>query len=167
MAYSLYDATVAMAISALTSLDGIISAAEAHGAETVLQARLVEDMRPLAFQVHYAAFEAQNVAAKLSRREYTESSEWPASYDEMHAVIREARTALEQVDKDAANEIGETKTPFTVRDETKELPVKAVVAQKCMPNVYFHVAMSYAILRKDGVPLQKRDWSRPFVAEYV
>jgi hypothetical protein len=36
-----------------------------------------------------------------------------------------------------------------------------------MPNIYFHVSMAYAIIRKAGVPLGKRDWSRAFVSDYI
>lgn len=57
MTYSLYDATVVMAKGALTSLKRILTEAEKHpNSDTFFTARLVDVMKPLTFQVHYAAF---------------------------------------------------------------------------------------------------------------
>ena len=53
------------------------------------------------------------------------------------------------------------------RDQPKTVPVKALTGLAQMPNVYFHVNMAYAILRKEGVPLGKKDWIRPFVSGYI
>lgn len=93
MTYSLYDATVVMAKGVLTSLKRILTEAEKHlDSATFFTARLVEDMKPLTFQVHYAAFLSDSLAAKLSGREYADlkkilipmrrcmlASTWPSS----------------------------------------------------------------------------------------
>ncbi|KAK9237136.1 hypothetical protein V1525DRAFT_419747 [Lipomyces kononenkoae] len=168
MAYSLYDATVVMAKGALTSLDRILSQAEKHpNSAGFFTARLTEDMKPLTFQVHYAAFTAEAVAATLSGREYIEPDEDLDSYEKMHARIDQALKELDKIDKETVNRVGET-TTYAIRHEGRvEVPVKALVCSKHMPNIYFHVAMAYAILRMEGVPLGKRDWSRAFVSEYA
>lgn len=168
MTYSLYDATVVMAKGALTSLKRILTEAEKHpNSDTFFTARLVEDMKPLTFQVHCAAFLGEPLAAKLSGGEYAEPEEDLDTYEKMHARIDLALKHLEETDKDTVNRLGETSTSFTVRDKAIEVPVNAVVGSWNMPNVYFHVSMAYAILRKEGVPLGKRDWSRAFVSDYV
>lgn len=165
MTYSLYDATVVMAKGALTSLKRILAEAEKHpNSDTFFTARLVENMKPLTFQVHYAAFLGESLAAKLSGGEYAEPEEDLDTYD---ARIDLALKHLDETDKDTVNRLGETSTSFTVRDKAIEVPVNAVVGSWNMPNVYFHVSMAYAILRKEGVPLGKRDWSRAFVSDYV
>lgn len=168
MSYSLYDATVVMAKGALKSLDRMLSEAEKHpNSATFLTARLIEDMNPLTFQVHYATFQAEAMAAKLSGQEYTEPEENLDSYEKMHARIQQAMNALNTTDKDTVNRLGETTTSFVRREEPIEVPIKALVGLLNMPNVYFHVSMAYAILRKEGVPLGKRDWSRGFVSDYI
>lgn len=168
MTYSLYDATVVMAKGALTSLKRILTEAEKHpDSATFFAARLIEDMRPLTFQVHYAAFLSDSLAAKLSGREYAEPEEDLDTYEKMHARIDLALKHLDETDKDTVNRLGETSTSFTVRNEAIEVPVNAVVGSWNMPNVYFHVSMAYAILRKEGVLLGKRDWSRGFVSDYI
>lgn len=85
----------------------------------------------------------------------------------MHARIDLALKHLDETNRDTVNRLGGTSTSFTVRNEAIEVPVNAVVGSWNMPNVYFHVSMAYAILRKEGVPLGKRDWSRGFVSDYV
>jgi hypothetical protein len=169
MSYSLYDATVPMASGALKSLSQILDRAEEHpDATKLLTARLTEDMKPLSFQVHYAAFQAQYVAAKLSGRpDFTEPEEDLDTYEKMHARVQQALKALEEIDRETVNGNADEMTQFARRDQMMDVPVKAVVGLWNMPNIYFHVSMAYAILRKEGVPLGKRDWSRAFVSDYI
>lgn len=168
MAYSLYDATVVMAKGALISLNRMLTEAEKHpNSATFFTARLIDDMKPLTFQVHYAAFQSEALAAKLSAQEYTEPEEDLDTYEKMRARIQQALDALDGTDKETVNKLGETTTSFTRREEAMEVPVKALVGLLNMPNIYFHVSMAYAILRKEGVPVGKRDWSRGFVRDYV
>jgi hypothetical protein len=54
-----------------------------------------------------------------------------------------------------------------VHGSALSLDLEGVVGLVNMPNIYFHVSMAYAILRKESVPLGKRGWSRGFVSEYV
>lgn len=158
-----------MAKGALNSLDRILTEAEKHpNSADFFTARLIEDMNPLTFQVHYAALQAQTIATKFSGKEYdVEPEEELDSYEKMHERIERTRKMLDAVDKDTANRLGEEMTVYTHRDQSIEAPVKVQVAQLNMPNVYFHVSMAYAILRKEGVPLSKSHWSRGFVSDYI
>lgn len=168
MAYTLYDATVKMAQGALASLDNILHEAEKHpNSDTFFNARLVEDMKPLTFQVHYATVEAQVIAARFSGEECNEPTDDLESYEKMYARIKEALNALQATDKDTVNRLGEVMTSVPRRDQTIEVPIKAATGQLNMSNIYFHVAMAYAILRKEGVELGKGNWTRGFVSEYL
>lgn len=168
MAYSLYDSTVSMAISALKSLSQILTRTEEHpDFASLLTARLIDDMKPFRFQVHYATFQSQYLAAKLSGREYTEPEDDLDTYEKMQARIQQALEALRGVDRETANSRADAITQFARSDHIMEVPVKGIVALVNMPNIYFHVSMAYAILRKEGVPLGKRDWSRGFVSDYI
>jgi hypothetical protein len=168
MAHSLYDSTIVMAKGALISLDRIISQAEKlENSVTFLSSQLTDDMNPLTFQVHYATFQAQAVVAALSGQDYEEPDEDLNSYEKIHARINEALRELDKAEKDSVNRVGETITSFQLRERNIEVPVKSLVCLKYMPNIYFHVSMAYAILRMEGVPLGKRDWSRGFVTGYI
>lgn len=169
MAYSLYDATVSMAIGALKSLSHILTRAQEHPNSTsLLIARLTDDMKSLSFQVHYATFQGQYVAAKLSGRDYTEPEEDLDTYEKMQARIQQALEVLKEVDRETTDSHGEKITQLARSTHVvMEVPVKSVVALVNMSNIYFHVSMAYAILRKEGVPLGKRDWSRGFISDYI
>lgn len=169
MTYSLYDATVVVAKSCLTSLKTLIAKAEQHpNAADLLNARLIDDMHPLTFQVHYATFQAQALAAELSGRDnYPQPEQDVDTYEKLHKRIDEAIAALETTDKDVVNQREEARTEVTIRDKTMDVPVKDVVGLLHMPNINFYVCMTYAILRKEGVDVGKRDWSRAFVGSYV
>lgn len=168
MSYTFYDATILMAKGALLSLSKILAKAEAEtDSAALLHARLVEDMKPLTFQVHYATFQAESLAAKVSGRDYTEPEEDLDSYAKIHARIRQALDSLDQTDKDMVNRLGEEMTIYNRGAEPIEAPIKAVTGLVNMPNIYFHVSMAYAILKKEGVSLEKRDWSRGFVRDYI
>lgn len=168
MAYSLYDASIKMANGALGSLDRILTIAEEKpNSETFISARLVEDMNPLSFQVYYATLLAESVAALLSGQEYEPQSSEIGNYEEMHSRIARTLEQLKKVDKEKANEIGETLIMTDTPQGRQEAPVKHVITIRHMPNLYFHVGMAYAILRKEGVPLGKRDWIRPYLSEFT
>lgn len=108
------------------------------------------------------------MASKLSGREPTSLEDNLSSYAEMHARIDQVLTLLAGVDKDTVNTIGETSAPTPIgQDRVEDVPLKILAMAALMPNVFFHVTMAYAILRKEGVPLGKRDWSRPFVSDYI
>ncbi|KAJ6442129.1 hypothetical protein O9K51_05682 [Purpureocillium lavendulum] len=218
--YSLYDATVLAARGALASLIRILAAAEQHEQQQQQQqqqqqenqpwvsmlfaARLVADMKPLTFQVHYATAQVEAMAARLLRLDAAPEDGGPKAkedrddhvpgeegkedekkaredddddndegadldtWEKMRARIGRAVAALDKCDRATVDRLGETSAPYERRGgDAIDVPVKAVVASLNMPNVYFHVAMAYAILRKEGVSLAKRDWSRGFVQDYI
>jgi uncharacterized protein len=169
MAYTLYDATITMAKGSLTSLLNILNEAQQQpNTETLLAARLVDDMNPLPFQVYYASYQAQALAAKLSGHdEYPKPTEELDSFEKMVARVKQAIDALEAADKETVNRVGETMTRVVRWERDIEVPVKVLVERVYLTNVYFHVAMAYAILRKEGVALGKRNWTRGFVGEYL
>ena len=51
-------------------------------------------------------------------------------------------------------------------DRYCELPARQYVSDYVLPNLYFHISMAYAILRKLGVPVGKADYMR-FLAAHV
>lgn len=170
MSYSFYDATVSMAKSALNALDGMLVEAEkCPNSASFPTSRLIEDMKPLSFQVHYATFQCEYIALILLEEDeqYKEPEDNLNTFEQMHERIVKVLKKLDQVNKEEADGKAEKMKEIKIRDQSRLVPFKAIIGQQKMPNVYFHVNMSYAILRKEGVPLEKRHWSRPFVSEYV
>lgn len=169
MAFTLYDATIMVAATALKSLDNILIEAEKHpNTDSFPQAQLYEDMKPLTFQVHAATRFSELVLARLSGREAIEYEDDLKSYADMHARIAKVLEALGQSDKDTVNQVGEEVAPTNLPSAgTMDITGKAFAMGAALPNINFHVAIAYAILRKEGVPLSKKDYIMPFVSEHI
>ncbi|CAG7556975.1 unnamed protein product [Fusarium equiseti] len=169
MAFSLYDATIVEAKLALGSLSHILKEAQKHpNAANFPQARLYEDMNPLSFQVHAATRFAEKLVARLSGRESVEFGDEVVTYDDMHSRIAKAQELLASADKETVNHCGEEVAPTALPSAgTMDLTGKAFAMGAAVPNINFHLSMAYAILRKEGVPLGKRDYITAFVGEYI
>ena len=169
MVVKVYDATIRQVKGALATLAHILKEAESQpNSDSFTSARLYEDMKPLTFQVHSAAKYGDIVAARLSGREPVEYKDELVSYADMHERINTVMHVLDEVDEEAANgrseELQKTQMgPGRWMDVSHE----AFTLGAAMPNILFHVSMTYAILRKEGVPLGKADFVMSFVNEYV
>jgi hypothetical protein len=169
MAFTLYDATIVAATTALTTLDDILTVAEKKpGSDRLPQARLYEDMNPLSFQVYAATRFAEKILARLSGTPSKELANDLVSFADMHARIAEVKGLLGQADKETVNRLGEEVAPTEIPSAGfMDISGKAFAMGAAVPNVNFHVAIAYAILRKEGVPLGKRDYMMPFATEYI
>ncbi|KAJ3536264.1 hypothetical protein NM208_g6800 [Fusarium decemcellulare] len=169
MAFSLYDATIVEAKLALATIDNILTEAEKlPNSDTFPQARLYEDMNPLTFQVHAATRFSELVLARLSGRDAKEYQNDLVSFADMHARIAEVQEALGQADKDSINRHGEEVAPTNLPSAgTMDITGKAFAMGAAMPNINFHLSIAYAILRKEGVPLGKKDYIMCFVNEHI
>ncbi|KAE8387415.1 hypothetical protein ETB97_003693 [Aspergillus alliaceus] len=165
MVYSLYDGTIVMAKSALTSLAHILHQAEQlPNATDLLTARLQDDMKPLTSQIHIATQVTEKMIARLTGREHVVFDENLKSFTDLHERLQNAITALNEADKDIVNRRGEEVEPTTLGPD-RVLPMSgaAFVNGTAIPNIFFHLTIAYAILRKEGVPLGKRDYIMSFV----
>ena len=89
------------------------------------------------------------------------------SYQDMYERITTALGILDEVDEEIANarseEVQKTQLgPDRLMDASHE----AYALGSAIPNLMFHVSMAYAILRKEGVPLGKRDFLMYFMRVY-
>jgi hypothetical protein len=166
MSDSLYDGTIGTAKCAMETLAHLLrKAEESPNADSLLAARLYDDMKPLTFQVHVATTMAERTAARLADREPTVFEDNLASYAEMHQRIDEVLKSLTAVDKDNFNKhVDQVKTTKLPPGLEVDLSSAALVHGMTMPNIFFHLNMAYAIFRKEGVPLGKRDYLMLFLS---
>lgn len=166
MVYSLYDGTIVTAKSALISLAYILHQAEEHpNSAGLLTARLQEDMKPLTSQIYIATQVTEKMLARLSGREPVVYDDNLECYAQLYERLENSIRALSEADKDIVNQRGE-EVEATVLDPDRILPMSgaAFVNSTAIPNIFFHLTITYAILRKEGVPLGKRDYIMSFVA---
>ncbi len=160
---SLYDETVPHFSQMLDNVDRWLQAAatvaEEGGfdAENFTTLRLAPDQFDLTRQVQSACDAAKLACARVSGVDAPKHADGPATLAELRARIADVRTFLGGLD--AAR--------FEGKDEQILRPAflkgmgatfQNYVRQFALPNFYFHVNMTYAILRGAGVKLGKRDY---------
>jgi hypothetical protein len=149
----------------LTNLLAWLDRAEAYaGARkfdptNYLGLRLAPDMLPFARQIQIASDTVKNCVARLAG---TEPPKWPdeeKTLDELRARIRKTIEYAEslpagKLDGSEAREIVMPLGP----GRTVTFPGEVFLKHFSLPNFFFHVTMSYALLRHAGVELGKLDY---------
>jgi hypothetical protein len=155
-----FDVSAAVFVRGLTNLKTLLQKGEAHG--TRVTACLAPGMQDLAAQVHWAS-----EGSKLALNRVLGVSEAPAgatsasTFADLHASIDSAIAYLEAIDP-AALEAGlDRAIELPVRGRTKSFRGDRFLIEFALPNFFFHLTLAYAILRKEGVPLEKGDFMGP------
>lgn len=164
MALSMYDASIPVFVRALRNLDGILAKGEAHvsdkGAqpEALLQSRLIFDMLPLVRQVQIATDMATRGASRLAGEEPRSVEDNETSFEQLHARIAAAIEHLEsftpaQFEGSQAREVSFKSRAGELRFNGQDYLLTYV-----LPNLYFHAATAYGLLRQAGVAIGKADF---------
>jgi hypothetical protein len=165
MAISMYQASVPVFVRALRNLSHVLdkgaSHAMAHGRDpdALLGLRLVEDMLPLARQVQIATDMAKNGAARLAGVDPMKVPDDETTIDALQArILRVVDYAkgfgADQVD---GSEDRRIVVPSSAAGELVFTGQEYLLGF-VLPNLYFHSTMTYALLRREGVPLGKLDF---------
>jgi hypothetical protein len=166
--FNLYDTTVVYFINGLNTLTHILKKAEEHGKAQgspeadFMNARLIEDMNPLTFQIQTASNTAKNTLMRILGTEPIPMDDNESTFAELHERIQRTLDILKQVkrqdfDMDVDQEI---KVAFGSRGD-RTWTKRGYVQGFAIPNFYFHVVTAYAILRKEGVKVGKIDFIAP------
>jgi hypothetical protein len=167
MSISLYDFSVPALTRGLTNLSAILDKAAAHAAEkkfdsvVLAQARLFPDMHPLTRQVQIACDTAKGAAARLAGIEAPKHDDTEVTFADLKARIAKTVDFLKKVTpaqlKDAEGRQIELKFP----SGTLKFTAVNYLTDFVLPNFYFHLSMVYALLRKNGIDVGKRDYLGP------
>ena len=164
MQITMYDTLVPTANRMLGNLSNFLDKAETFAtarkidAAVLLGSRLAPDMLPLTRQVQIATDMSKGAAARLSGTELPKYDDNEATIAELKARI--ARTLAFINGIDAAKFAGSEDRDVTLQTRTAERHFKGLnyLRDYVLPNVYFHVTTTYAILRHNGVELGKNDF---------
>ncbi len=160
-------------VQMLKGLSAQLAKGEAFAAEGVMApedligARLAPDMFPLSTQVRFVCTQASDLLRHLTGAESFAPAEDAADFEGLRAQLADAVARLEAAPAPAlagaADRAVELKLPNgLVFDMTGE----QFVRDWGLAQLYFHLAMAYAILRHKGVPLGKADWV-PHMFAYI
>jgi len=164
MQITMYDTLVPTANRMLGNLSTFLDKAEAFAtakkidAAVLLNSRLAPDMLPLTRQVQIAADMAKGAAARLSGTEVPKYEDDEATIAELKARIAKTLAFVNGVD--AAKYTGSEDRDVTLPARTGDRHFKGLnyLRDFVLPNIYFHVTTTYAILRHNGVELGKNDF---------
>lgn len=164
MSITLYQASIPLLVRGLNALAGVLKIAEADTAErkidpaVLISARLYPDMHPLTSQVQIATDGAKGFAARLAGIDNPVYEDNEATFAELQARIAKTVAFLQSVkpeqidggeDRQITLKFPQTEFNFSGQD---------YLTGFVLPNFYFHLTAAYAILRKNGVKLGKRDF---------
>ena len=159
-----HDLTCGVFVRGLTGLRAMLHKAEEHARiqgrdpRSLLTARLAGDMVDLATQVHWAASPQLAIARLLGDASPPPPAPDVTRFDELHARIDDALAYLDGVDPGALDAGLARTIELPARGGPRVYRGDEFVTRFALPNFYFHLAMAYAILRHEGVPLQKGDF---------
>lgn len=164
MNISMYQASAPRFVSMLNNLAGILHKAAAHAEakkidpQVLIDSRLYPDMFPLGRQVQIACDNAKGAVARLAGVEIPKYEDTEKTFDELQARI--AKT-VEFVNRFKPAQLdGSEDRDIQLKLGKMEVSWKGMqyLLGFALPNFYFHVMTAYAILRRDGVELAKRDY---------
>ncbi|WP_150047749.1 DUF1993 domain-containing protein [Methylomonas rhizoryzae] len=164
MSLSMYVITVSPIIRSLTQLRQILEKASDYAEvkkidpSVLINARLYPDMYPLKRQVQIASDVAKGAVSRLAGQE-------PPKFDDVENSLLEL---IERVDKTLAHihsftaeqiDGAEANTILLPRhDRTSTFTGLTYLTDFVLPNIYFHVTITYAILRHNGLEIGKNDY---------
>lgn len=165
MTVSLYEATVPQFLQVLTPVAGLIDKARAHCRtnglpdEALSEARLAPDMWVFAKQILASV---QHSADAISGVKVGETgpdlSPPPTSFDVLSERVNAAIAQLQAVKPEEIDAIAGNDTCFRFGERVMPFTVQDYLLSFALPNFFFHASMAYAILRKEGLDVGKRDF---------
>ncbi len=167
MSVTLYRATVPVFIRSLNVLEHLLQKAEAHAkdqgtsADELVNARLFEDMLPLAGQVQRASDTSKLSAERLSGVEAPKFDDNETTLQQLRERVTKTVSYLKSIDESAFN--GADNRTVTLKQRAGEVSFVGpdYLFQFALPNFYFHIVTAYDILRHNGVPIGKLDYLGP------
>jgi hypothetical protein len=168
MAISLYEVTVPSYLQTLTAISGVLDKGLAHALaagtdpDTLVEARLCDDMLPLRFQVLSVRHHSLGALEGAMAGSFAPpSSPGPQDYAGLQALVAETRTALQALSPADVDALEGRDVVFAMRGIEIPFTGEGFLLSFSFPNFYFHATTAYDILRSRGTPLGKRDFMGP------
>ena len=164
MTISMHSASVPVFVRMLGNLLTWLDKAEAHAAArkfdagVLLAARLAPDMLPFVKQVQIACDAAKFGVARLAGVEAPKFEDNEATLDELRERIRKTLDYVQSVPASQIDGTDDQDVTVPRRDGSMTLKGEPYLKHFVLPNFFFHVTTSYALLRHNGVELGKGDY---------
>lgn len=165
MSFSLFDATVPAWRQTLRAVMGYLDKAQVHcdaqgvAPATLIEARLIDDMFPLGFQINSVCVHSLGAIEGVRRGTFSpDRSPWPTDFAGLRAKVQATLEAIERLQPDDVNGLLGRDVTFQRGEVAVPFVAENFLLSFSLPNFYFHAATGYDILRSRGVPLGKVDY---------
>ncbi len=127
--------------------------------ETLVEARLIADMLPLRFQVQSIVHHSVGAVAALRSGHFAPPHGLAAlDYAGLMAIVAEAQATMQGIEAAEIDALAGREVVFAARGVERHFTAEGFILSFSLPNLHFHAATAYGILRMQGVPVGKRDF---------
>lgn len=164
MSISMHSASAPVFVRMFENLGRWLEKAEAHAQAkkfdpaVFLTARLAPDMLPLPKQVQIASDAAKFCMARLAGIDAPAWEDNEASLAELRERVRKTIEFIRSVAPAQVDGSDDKDIVVPRRDGAITLKGEFYLKHFALPNFYFHVTTTYALLRHNGVELGKMDY---------
>jgi hypothetical protein len=168
MAISMHQASIPTVTRALTNLIAVLEKGAAHceakkiDPAVMIASRLYPDMFALAKQVQIASDVAKIGVSRLAQVEAPKYEDNEATFADLVARIRKTIAYLETLKPEQLDGAEARTVKWTQQGTDYSQVGKDYLFYRIFPNVFFHCATAYNILRHNGVELGKQDFLGKF-----
>jgi hypothetical protein len=167
MSISLYDVSIPVFTLSLNNLSTILDKADSHAEakkvdpKALPQARLIADMLPLSAQIQIACDTAKGAAARLAGMPVPKHEDTEATISDLKVRVGKTLDFIKTIKPEQLQ--GAETRAIVVEFPSNTLKFTGVtyLTNFALPNFFFHITMAYALLRKNGVDVGKRDFLGP------
>jgi uncharacterized protein len=164
MSLSMYQASIPVFIRGLGNLSAILAKAATHAEakkiepSVFINARLAPDMYPLFRQVQIASDVAKGCAARLAGIEVPSYEDNETTFPELQGRIAKTVAFLQSMSPSQID--GSEQRPISLKLRGNEVSFlgQPYLLGFVLPNFYFHLTTTYAILRHNGLEIGKQDF---------
>jgi hypothetical protein len=160
----MYTMSIESFLPMLASLSTLLDKALAHATakkfepSVLVNARLAPDMFPLSRQIQIACDAAKIGSARLAGQEAPRFEDKETTIEELRARVQRTIEYLKSIPASAFDGAEDRDIKIPVRERTLEMKGLPYLRTWALPNFYFHVVTTYAILRHNGVQIGKPDF---------
>jgi uncharacterized protein len=164
MSLNMYQASIPVFVRMLGNLSSILDKGAAFAeakkidSTVLITARLAPDMFPLSRQVQIATDMVKGCAARLAGLEVPSYEDNETTFTELQARIAKTVTFLQSINAEQINGSEERTVTLKLRGKEIDFQGQPYLLHFVLPNLYFHITATYAILRHNGVELGKMDF---------
>lgn len=165
MALTIHEAFVPGCMQMLASVSGVIDKAQEHctandtSFESLARAALAPDMWPFSRQVQQVAHHSLGAINGVRSGVFRPALDVPPEdFASLKAMVADALAQLESLDPAELDGLADNDMRFEFGTRRLDFTVTNFLLSFSTPNVYFHAATAYDILRNCGVHLGKADF---------